>query len=453
MTDINTVFKSLIQSHPKEMCDAVSFLEKEMDKRDCKFADKIVPVFIKPVFIPSYYFESLKNIIKHINSILDKTAQLYFSHPELKRHFCLNPKEEELLTHEHGYKSTVVIERPDAFFVDRVIRFVEFNCDSPAGPGYADVTQDIMNESFPIKQLNNHFDFDAYGRKQHLLDALLEVYHEFAGHNKKPTICIIDWDEVRTQNEFRIFKTFFESQGYQTLIADPRNLKYKQGRLEAQGVPIDLVYRRVIFRELMEKSDECQDFIKAFKDGKVCVVNPFRSRLASNKAILSIITNLKKYGAFYTKEEQKIIKTHIPWTRRVLNHETFYHDGLVFLKGYIRRNREKLVLKPSDSYGGKNVVIGCECSQEKWETLTHRILNNKEDWVVQRYVPIPEIMVPVIQNNTITLKKKKYNINPFVFGDRYAGSMSRLSDQSVINVSAGGGMVPVFQYHEKEPPK
>ncbi len=41
---------------------------------------------------------------------------------------------------------------------------------------------------------------------------------------------------------------------------------------------------------------------------------------------------------------------------------------------------------------------------------------------------------------------EKFNVNPFVFAHKYAGSVARLSDQSVINVSAGGGLVPVVNY-------
>jgi len=73
-------------------------------------------------------------------------------------------------------------------------------------------------------------------------------------------------------------------------------------------------------------------------------------------------------------------------------------------------------------------------------------LRNHEDWVVQRYVDITQITVPVMNGKSIKMVSKKYNINPFVFAHRYAGSVARLSDQSVINVSAGGGLVPVINY-------
>ena len=40
------------------------------------------------------------------------------------------------------------------------------------------------------------------------------------------------------------------------------------------------------------------------------------------------------------------------------------------------------------------------------------------------------------------MRLKRFNINPFGIGGRYAGMITRISDQAVINVSAGGGLLP-----------
>ena len=449
MNNINIDFDKLVESHPKNMADAISFLEDEMGKRDCRFGEDIVPVFLKPVFLPDEYFGPVKDILIQIVRILEKTSRLFFSHPELRKYFCLQEKEEKLMAIDHGYDKNIVIIRPDAFFVNDVIRFVEFNCDSPAGPGYADITENIMRETFPFRKLSASYALHHYSRIQALMNALIDTYKTFSGTEEKPRIAILDWRDVRTHNEFRILKAFFERNGFPTTIADPRELKYENGKLKRDNFVIDLIYRRVIFRELMGRYDEVHNFLQAIRDGNVCVANPLRSRLASNKAILSIITNQKKFQQFYTDEEREIISRHIPWTRRVLDVETSYHDNKIYLKKHIISHKDELVLKPSDSYGGKNVVIGRECPQFEWDALTGRIITQNEDWVIQRYVKISLISVPKKIDGEIVMQNKKYNINPFVFNGNYAGSMARLSDNSVINVSAGGGMVPVIQYKRK----
>ena len=149
--------------------------------------------------------------------------------------------------------------------------------------------------------------------------------------------------------------------------------------------------------------------------------------------------------AFFTQ----IIRKHIPRTKWLLDNQTYYKDNLVSLKKHVIANKESLVLKPSDSYGGKDVFIGRETDQVIWENLVGRILYNHENWVVQEYVEITEMIVPVLENDHVQLKTKKYNLNPFILGGKYAGSIARLSDQSVINVSAGGGMIPAINYSRR----
>lgn len=446
MTTINEHYDEAVLAHPDQVKDAIAYLSREMDRRNCKFGTEILPTFFKPVFMSQEERKSISGIIGHVMSILDKVTRLYFSHPELKEFFYINRQAEEIIAVEHGYAKNVMISRPDSFWVKGILRFVEFNCDSPAGCGLCDTTEEIFMETFIFKELGGRYKFHPQKRSGYLLAALLDAYKEFGGKKEKPNIAIVDWEGVRTTNEFQILQALFKKKGYETVIADPRQLRLIDGRLEHKGFPIDLVYRRVIFKELMEKLDDVGDFIQANREGKVCIVNPLRSRLASNKSTLAIMTNQKDFKHLFTEEENRIIKKHIPWTRRVLDMQTHYEGNPVFLKKHILSHKDQLVMKPGDSYGGKNVTIGRETDDDTWSNLVGKILRNKEDWVVQRYVDISQMTVPVMNGNGIEMVNKKYNINPFVFAHRYAGSVARLSDQSVINVSAGGGLVPVINY-------
>ena len=49
------------------------------------------------------------------------------------------------------------------------------------------------------------------------------------------------------------------------------------------------------------------------------------------------------------------------------------------------------------------------------------------------------------------MRLKRFNINPFGLGGRYAGMITRISDQAVINVSAGGGLLPSVVGRHREP--
>jgi hypothetical protein len=55
---------------------------------------------------------------------------------------------------------------------------------------------------------------------------------------------------------------------------------------------------------------------------------------------------------------------------------------------------------------------------------------------------VPEEMFPTVEGGHVQMRLKRFNINPFGIGGRYAGMITRISDQAVINVSAGGGLLP-----------
>ena len=69
--------------------------------------------------------------------------------------------------------------------------------------------------------------------------------------------------------------------------------------------------------------------------------------------------------------------------------------------------------------------------------------------MVQEYVDIPEMRVPMVHKKKTVFRWKKVNMNPYVFGGRYAGALARLSDASVINVSRGGGLIPTITYQQR----
>ena len=112
------------------------------------------------------------------------------------------------------------------------------------------------------------------------------------------------------------------------------------------------------------------------------------------------------------------------------------------LRDFIPENREALVMKPANMYGGKDVYIGRETDPDKWiRIMEDHILDRS--WVVQEYIDIPRDEYPEI-NGSVNFMAKYVNINPFALSGNYAGTISRISDSSVINVSAGGGLVPTL---------
>jgi hypothetical protein len=204
---------------------------------------------------------------------------------------------------------------------------------------------------------------------------------------------------------------------------------------------VHLVYRRAAFEELLERLDEIQDFLRAYKDKAVCVVNPLRSRLASSKEIFSLMTN-PEFDRFFTENENEMKCQHLPWTRCLSDAEDFYGHRKVFLIDFLKDEKETVVLKPAgSSHGARRVHIGKETPDGEWNAAVDRALK-EQDWVIQEQVPVPVMTVPEAVNQKLDLAYKKYNFNLLVSGGKYAGGFVRLSNESVVNVATGGGLMP-----------
>ena len=160
--------------------------------------------------------------------------------------------------------------------------------------------------------------------------------------------------------EFVLFEEYFKPQGLECVIADPREVEYRDGKLMAGDFHITLIYKRVL--------DQRTD--RARRDGSsrgaggarqgVCMVNPFRCKILHKKASLAVLAD-ERNARLFTADEQEAIAAHIPWTRlRRGAHTKLYRGQRVDLVPFIVEHRERLVLKPNDEYGGKGIVLGWE---------------------------------------------------------------------------------------------
>jgi glutathionylspermidine synthase len=426
---------------PRQLDDLNRFLVE----RNCTFRGEPMPTFLKPVFISPRQAELLHHTVDIICGALDKFTKLFLRNKEVRRVMNFTRQEEELFFIDPGYSVPLVIARLDAFMDGDNIKFLEFNCDSPAGIAYADIMEEGFRELFRNYPFLNDWDITYFHRQEILLQALLECYREFqAGHPglpDRPTIAIVDWEDLATSSEFELLKTFFEEKGFPTVITSPQKITVTGERVMVEGNEIHLIYRRVITRELLEKLDEVGEYIQAIKGGYACACNPFQSYIVGNKKVLSLLTD-PRFQDIYTDEEKNVIKRSIPWTRILADESAHYQGSPIKLRKFVSQNKDILVLKPANSYGGKDVHLGRETDREIWDNLIETRIAS-EEWVVQEYVPIPQEFFPTIGDKT-TISLKKVNINPFAFRGEYAGTISRISESSIINVSAGGGLVPTM---------
>ncbi|MFH1208452.1 MAG: glutathionylspermidine synthase family protein [Candidatus Omnitrophota bacterium] len=440
--NLDYAYDQYLTAHEARAVPAIDKFREKLKDPTFAYGRFTLPAFYKAYFVTPKQQHLLKRAASAFSQILNKTARLYFEETQMKSHFRLSPEAEELVKIDPGYSQPVVFSRFDALLEGESLKLLEFNCDAPAGAAYADQLESSFLSEELIWPFAEEHHLAASERVQSVLSTLLSVYEEFGGY-ETPQIAIVDWRHARTTPEFEHMKSHFEAKGYKTTIADPRELQYKGGKLYHKGFRVHLVYRRATFDELLERLDEVQDLLRAYKDKAVCMVNPLRSRLASSKSIFSLLTT-PEFDRFFTENENTMKRQHLPWTRCLSDAEDFYGHRKVFLIDFLKDEKETVVLKPSgSSHGARRVHIGRETPDGDWNAVVDRALK-EEDWVIQEQVSVPVMTVPDIVNQRLDFIYKKYNFNMLVFGGKYAGSFVRLSDESVINVATGGGLMPAL---------
>jgi uncharacterized circularly permuted ATP-grasp superfamily protein len=177
--------------------------------------------------------------------------------------------------------------------------------------------------------------------------------------------------------------------------------------------------------------------VRAVRDGAVCMVNPFRCKVLYKKASLAVLGDERNAGLF-DAGEQAAVEAHIPWTRIVEERTTRFHGETVDLLPWAEQNRERLVLKPNDDYGGRGIVLGWLASGEEWSAALKGAL--EQPCVVQERIVLPSEPFPSWVDGKVEIYDRMVDIAPFIsHASTMDGALTRVATDPLLNVTAGGG--------------
>ncbi len=424
-------------------------LEGELRRRGLFFGDRALCTVLRPRFLAPAQYRFMQERSAILLRAFDRVYQAALVDAVLRQQFGLVDWEEALIERDPGFPDASPTSRIDAFYLPEqdVMHLTEYNAETPAGAAYGDALTEAFFALPVMRPFLRRFDVRPLPSRQGVLHALLGAYAAWGGdQHKTPRIAILDWREVPTYNEFVLWVDFFRARGLEARIVDPRNTEFhagRGGRLVADGEPIDLIYKRVLISELVERGGPNHPVIRAVQSGAVCMVNPFRCKVLHKKASLAVLSDERNAGLFPADEGQAI-DAHIPWTRVVAERKTRHEDRTVDLVPFIIDQRERLVLKPNDAYGGAGIVLGWEVDAARWEQAVRVALT--EPFVVQERVPIPSEPFPSVVDGRVVFADRILDTAPFAYQGTYVdGCMSRLSTAALVNVTAGGGsQTPTF---------
>lgn len=404
------------------------------------FGDRPTCPFLRPHIITRSQYDEVARAAQIIAVAIERMVLHALTDDDLLMELSPTQREEQMARVDPGYSRLCVSSRLDAYVSDDGFKFLEYNAESPAGVGDQMQLEKVLFELAHMKELLGSRPHWRPEPHKQLLQSLLQAYREWGGNNAHPQIAIVDWKGVSTESEFRILQKYFVSEGCPAIIADPNDLEYSDGNLTVGDFSVDLVYKRVVIHEFLERCPAEHALARAYADGRVCIANSFRTKLAHKKASFAILSD-ERFSHLFTDEEVEVLQRHIPWTRRVREGVTRFAGETQDLIALIRDQREQFVLKPNDDYGGHGVVLGWETSPGDWERAIGLALDRP--YVVQQRVPLKKTLMPTFAGG-LRLDDVFVDFNPFLFHNEVEGALIRLSSSSLLNVTSGGGQTALL---------
>lgn len=417
--------------------DAIAKLNSGVERYNLRFGDRPICAVLRPMLVSEGQYDQVRRDSTLVLSAIERLYRALIADAKLRAELLLTPDEERLFSVDPGFEAPDASGRLDGFFDSRGgFQFIEYNADSPGGLLYGDALSEIFMQMEVVREFSRKRPLRRVAVRPRLLETLLYCYQKWGGYDR-PSIAIVDWDDVKTRTEFEICREYFQSRGYATIIVDPNELEYRGGWLRARDFQIDLVYKRVLTGELLARCGPEHPLIEAAKARAVCVVNSFRVQMLTKKALFALLDD-PAHEHLFPAREREALRRRIPWTRVLRDGFTTHHGKRVDLMEFVARNREILALKPNGDYGGRGVVLGWEVGDYAWNRALKEI--DGAQFIVQERVEVLKESFPMLVNGKVAFEERYVDFDPYTWcGDDVDGAGVRLSKSAMLNVTAGGG--------------
>ena len=437
---LNKIYCDGIRGHEEEHAAENVKIREYLSASTAKYHDRVVRTLYVPKIFSDREIRYMRDAITELYGIFDKVIAHYMKSAEYRQLFGFEPELEELILHQPLYSMNIPMARIDLFLNEetRDFKFCEFNTD-----GASAMNEDReLNTAFRLSKAYKDFSAKYPCRSFELFDSWVEealkVYREYAEEKDgMPNVCIVDFLENATINEFYIFKEAFEKKGCVVSICDIRNLRYEDGACYSEDdMRIDLIYRRAVTSDIMAHYDEVGPFIEAFKNNSFCLVGDFRTQIVHNKVLYKIL-HMKQTSEFLNKRQQLYIRNHIPYT---VSLSDMFADAA--LTEQVFNDKDRWIIKPEDSYGSKGVYAGVELDEEAWRQMIQS--KQGEKYILQEFCTPYRTDNIVFDNDVFSWIDTSNLTGLFVYNGQVAGIYSRISFEQMISTQYNEMALPTI---------
>jgi hypothetical protein len=261
-----------------------------------------------------------------------------------------------------------------------------------------------------------------------VVDMFIDEWRRQRGSGRPTMIAIVDDapEEQYLFPEFRLAKTLLEKNGFETVIADAKELLLDGKTLLFNGCPIDLVYNRLVDFALEEPRHAALQ--AAYVRGNVVVTpNPRAHALFADKRNLTLLSDadrLEHWGL--AQNHLDVLSASVPTTVIVSPDNV---DALW-------RDRRNLFFKPARGHGSKAAYRGDKVTRKAWAEIVGG------EYVAQSYAAPGTRGVQLAE----TRAELKVDLRLYTFAGTVLLAAARLYQGQTTNMrTPGGGFAPVLE--------
>ena len=405
--------------------------------------DRAICNVLQPLLLTRALYDRVARAAETLARAYETLTRCALEDASLMAELGLTRREERLARIDPGYPRLCVTSRFDTFLAGDDFKFLEYNGENPSGIVDQELLEELLFALPHMRDFAARYPHFTPHAPERLLRAMVATYKTRGGAEEHPQIAIVDWRGVATESEFFILRDRFEQRGYATRVVTPHDLTYDGRHLYAGDFRIDIFYKRVIIHEFLEvfADEDAHPLVRAYRDGNVCMVNSFRSKIPHKKAGFAILSD-DRYAHIFDAEERAMIAAHVPWTRRLHAGSARFEDEEHDLVELITRERARFVIKPNDEYGGAGVWLGADATAEEWRARVDEALT--KDYVVQERAAVEHIRIATFDQDKVVFAERLIDFDPFLFNNEVEGGIVRLSSTSLSNVSAGADVTALL---------
>ena len=220
------------------------------------------------------------------------------------------------------------------------------------------------------------------------------------------------------------------------------DLRLTRSGVRLRDMAVDVVYRDLALEDLgpPAKPRTLAGFRDRFDAGAVL---PGVAGEFSQKGLLEYLGR-REAARLFTPAERRLLDQVVPWTRVLGARLTEDPAGRrIDLPEFVRRRRERLLIKPNVGSSGAGMLLGREAGAARWDARIARALREPGRWVVQA-------RRPGTRRPVVYLRGGRAHAGPcyFSLGLFYApgdlGLHVRVSREPVVNVARQGAVACAF---------